>query len=131
MNISYRNVQRGLLLCGLTAIAGCNDLRWTQKLSAYAPDVGFETCIKEGVAEVPGVVITRFEYDRYFLDVHFQRPLPGVRAFVQKRSAPIVDIVFVGTGWRESVEARSEITPILNALTNAIKRHCVSGKTTS
>jgi len=135
MNISHNRVertfQRALLLCGLIAIAGCNDLRWTQKASAYAPDVGFETCIKASIAEVPSLSITRFEYDRYFLNVHFQKPLPSVRAFVQKRETQVADIVFVGTSWHESNEERSEITPILGALTNAIKRHCSSNNVAS
>jgi hypothetical protein len=132
MNISCRGVDRwsrwGLLLCSLASILGCNDLRWTQKSSAYAPDVGFENCIKAGIEEVPNLSITRFEYDRYFLSVRFQKPLPGVRAFVQKRDAQVADIVFVGTSWHESDEERSEITPILNELTDAIKRYCVASK---
>jgi hypothetical protein len=133
MNVSDGRIWKSaqcVMLCIVMVTASCTgDLRWTQKASVPVPDVGFETCIKAGIAEVSSVSITRFQYDRYMLDVKFQKPMPDVRAFVQKRDTPFADIVFLGKGWYESAEERSEVTPVLNELTDAIKRHCLTGKT--
>lgn len=134
MNLNCQRKMPSIWLAMLfvTLSTSCNgDLRWTQKAFVPVPNIGFEGCVKAGITQVPGVSITRFQFDRYTLNVDFQKPMPGVGAFIQKDDAANVEILFFGKNWHESDNERAAITPILNALKEAIARNCMGLKSSS
>ena len=109
----------------LSAAAGCNgDLRWVQKAKLSIPSESYETCIRSAVSTIPGASIGDVEYGRSELHIKFQRPLKGVRVYIQLKGNNEADLMFIGNEWSEPQGAKDEFTTFLRVMSDAILHQC-------
>lgn len=109
----------------LSAAVGCEgNQRWVQKAELSIPSENYETCIRNAVSTVPGASVGGQEYGRLELHIKFQRPLKGVRVYIQPKGNGEADLMFIGNDWSEPKSAKDEFTSFLKIMSNAVLRQC-------
>jgi len=109
--------------------SGLSDVVWVQQRTIKLNTSDFETCVVDAARNVSGVEVIDTAYDAVDieLNVKLEMPIPhmGVNV-VQHRNDGTAEIMFTGGagGTSETAEERAEITPLLNAITNAIQKRC-------
>jgi hypothetical protein len=109
----------------LPVAVGCGgNQRWVQKAELSIPSENYETCIRNAVSTVPGASIGGLEYGRLELHIKFQRPLKGVRVYIQTKDNGKADLMFIGDDWSEPKVAKDEFTSFFEIMSDAVLRQC-------
>jgi len=109
----------------LSTVTGCGaNHRWMQTAELPVASSDFEACIRSAASSIPGTSVIGVEYGRFELRIRFQKPLKGVRVYIQPKSKDTADLTFIGDKWLESEDEKEEFASFLRLMSGAISDRC-------